>query len=124
MKIKSDFVTNSSSSSFVVIGTYFKTEDIPDFIIEKIQEVTGNKELTPEYDEWDFVDEAISKSPLSFSFGCEHYKGESIMVGIEYTKMSDDETLGQFKARAKQAIKDQLGLDLEVGHIEECWEDR
>ena len=37
--------------------------------------------------------------------------------------MNDDETLGQFKSRVKKAIKDSLGIDSDVGHIEECWHD-
>ena len=45
------------------------------------------------------------------------------MIGIPYTKMGDNETLGDFKKRVQMEIKKALSIDQTPGHIEECWMD-
>lgn len=72
-------------------------------------------------DIYDFVDKLTAGTDLSFSFGCDY--GDDIMIGIEYTKMEDIETLDDFKERVRKQIKDAFGVDITVGHIEQCWMD-
>lgn len=112
MKIKSDFVTNSSSASFVVIGTHLNPSKITTF-------KRGDQ---PE-DIWEVIEPLVKGTDLEWSQGCEYSDGEDVMVGIGYMKMKDDETLGQFKDRSKKQIKDAFGIETDVGHIEECWMD-
>jgi hypothetical protein len=127
MKIKSDFVTNSSSSSFVVMGVQIDTEQIPVEILEAIQKKHPElNDVKPEelFDKYvyDVLDCLVDGSDLSSSYGYE-YEGY-VMVGLQYTIMDDNETLGQFKERAKQLILEKLGVEVEkVYHIEDCWMD-
>jgi len=121
MKIKTDFVTNSSSSSFVVMGVNVE----PDLInIEQFQKI--KKKVSVTYDQlmedpYEYFEPLLRGSGLEWSSGCEY--GEGVMVGIPYTGMGEDETLKQFRQRVKDQIKERLGADVTPGHIEECWMD-
>jgi hypothetical protein len=114
MKIKNDFITNSSSTSFVVIGTWLK------------RKVLQRPHKGPEEDIYNRVERVLQGSDLTYSFGadyCTSYNGSQFMVGIEYTNMKDNETLAEFKDRVKKQIKEKLGITAKVEHIQECWMD-
>ena len=79
MKIRTGFVSNSSSTSFCIMGVF-----VGECEGEKAEELTKGNELQVEY-------------------GC--CEGDdSVYVGLPPEKMKDDETLLQFKTR----IADQL----------------
>ena len=110
MKLKSDFVTNSSSASFVVIGVRIDQQDIISI------------QRGPQIDDiYEHMDKLIRGSDLEYSTGDCNYDDSEVMIGMSYTQMQDDETLRQFKTRIQQQIKDVFGVDQEPYHIEECW---
>lgn len=122
MKVKLDFVTNSSSVSFVVIGINIDIKDIPKDYLKQIAEKRNIPldEVTDE-DPYEILQDLIKGSNLEYSFGCEYDEG--LMVGISYSNMKDDETLGEFKKKVKLQILEHFGIPCQPGHIEECWRD-
>jgi hypothetical protein len=123
MKIKLDFVTNSSSTSFVVIGSQIELNDIPHDYINNIAE-KHNFPVDEALDEpYELIEYFTAGSNLEHSFGSEYDDNSSVMVGISYSQMKDDETLKEFKKRVQLQILEKFGLPTQPGHIEECWRD-
>lgn len=125
MKIKTQFVTNSSSVSFVVMGAYIEAKEIPD---EKLQIPTALEAHPTLADArqyiGDYLDELVEGTDLAFSHGDPNGYSDNFMIGIIYEAMDEEETLREFKARAHNQILEALGVDKDVGHIQASWEDR
>ena len=96
MRIRHGFVSNSSSSSFMIYGAELKMEESE---VRKLEEKAEELGLKIEYGQ-----------------ECEHK-----YIGRSWDSIKDDETGAAFKANIKEAVEAVTGQKLECGTHEEAW---
>jgi len=110
MKIRTGFVSNSSTSSFLIYGVCFGSDEL----LEKVGK-------DPETDSvWDVIEEI--ESELGMDYYSPYDWGE-IYIGVSWDGVGDDETGAQFKAKIEKKLKAKFGDDIECGTHEGAWHD-
>ena len=111
------------------MGAYIDSSLLSDDLLPKIQELCKQDVTMEDVRKYplEYIEELFGgplHTDFDFSTGDPNNWDPEPMIGIPYEKMGEDETKRQFRERVKKGIKDALGIDVEVSHIEACWEDR
>ena len=102
MKIRQGFVSNSSSSSFCILGVCVDSDEYT----EAYEEIADNS--------WSWSNKDTPYK-LNYSSGIEEYY-ECHIFGLEPNNMKDDETLLQFKQRIVDEFK-KAGINIKVDEL-------
>jgi len=113
MKGRNGFVTNSSSTSFCIVGKFIHEEDLYiDKIVEVFNKLDANNQVTKDdvIDDLYTIVETISTTiDVHGGDDCGGY-----WVGLDISKLQEDETLSAFKSRVQKELE-KLGLS---GNVE------
>ena len=120
MKIRTGFVSNSSTTSFLIYGTYFggALSLTPEgkILLSSITPPGSEEDEEVERDLVDILEE------LHLSYWSNDYN--SVYVGHSWDDVGDDETGAQFKRRVREEIQRYIDVpDEKFGSHSEAWYD-
>ena len=111
MKVKQDFVTNSSSTSFCGFGAAFDMSELKEMVaaLKDLDEDTENL--------YDVLEKEVGKFGLTT---VNYY--DNIYIALEFSNADMDMTKRDMKTKVEQAFIN-LGINKDVELVEESWYD-
>lgn len=117
MKIRTGFVSNSSSSSFLIHGLWIKINDAYKALLDK-GIVTKEETIEEGWDEYD----AVYYKLTALGLDVKSPPDEETCIGLNYLNMDMNETRKEFVDRAKRLLGDNLGVDeSKIEDVEYGW---
>ena len=116
MKVRSCYVSNSSSTSFCIVGIV-ATNDEFDVDSKNLRTalVADGLDEANSMDALEIINNLHCRfydrkfrmllGDISVQHGLGNYSSDDVIVGLDIGRMRDDETLGQFKDRAYEQLK-------------------
>lgn len=107
--IRNDFVSNSSSTSFCIIGNYFNEDELRKYL-----------DIDDETDLLDYIDSYLEKNGINLNYRIGISDNDLWYFGLTYDNMLENETKDEFEMRIKSLID-----ELVHGHTQpiECYTD-
>lgn len=113
---KHGFVSNSSTTSFMIYGIALEPDEAKAMMRRDHPKVKEYLEKWGEDDALDIVEAALQGASTHFSEWGDHK-----YFGISWDRVKDDETGAEFKERVRARLAEVLEGELKLGTHEESW---
>ena len=115
MKVRTGFVSNSSTSSFIIFGCCLDKEEVVKVLLEK-KVIT--QEQSEDYGSAEYGAEAIGDGcDVEYGDGEDNY----IYFGWDFTSIPDDVVVGEWKKEKEDMVKKIFGDDVKCSVHSEAW---
>jgi hypothetical protein len=120
MKTRFGFVSNSSTSSFLIYGVAIDPSNLKDLWLTKEPDSKTDEDDEDDYDDdvYGLLEEKLKNSGLEYHVPDGY---DCVYIGASWSAVKDDETGAQFKARVEKMLSD-IGITEEPDTLSEAYQ--